>query len=54
MLLKCKDESVTRMNTLKNIVKFSDTTVRNALHLIPFISVYKIRKNATFIKKRII
>ena len=54
MLIKGKDELVTRMNALKNIVKFSVAMVEDALHLMPFISVYKIRKNATFIKKRII
>jgi len=54
MLLKGKNELVTRMNNLKNIVKLSVITVGDILTLIPFISVYKIRKNATFIKKRII
>jgi hypothetical protein len=52
--MKGKDELVTRVNALKNIVKLSVTIVGNALHLMLFISVYKIRKNATFIKKRII
>lgn len=54
LLMRSEDALVIRTNGVKNVIKPDRTTIGYALSWMLSVSVYKIRKNATFINKIVI